>query len=63
MQYKTDAGYFGVYLKSEEASTESILANQTEAGFGSSYQAKDGTYALTINADGRWQIKIIQVSP
>jgi hypothetical protein len=61
--YPTDAIYFIVVLNAEDGSLVDGLANQTEAGSGSSYQAKGGTFTLSINAAGRWHIKIVQVEP
>lgn len=35
-----------------------MLANQSPAGEGSSYQAKPGKYALTVNAIGDWKVVV-----
>lgn len=35
-----------------------MLANQSPAGDGSSYQAKPGKFALTVNAIGDWEVVV-----
>jgi hypothetical protein len=56
------SGFFQAFLKRAGGDDE-IVANQVEAGSGSSYVADGGDYSLTVNAMERWTAKAVAVRP
>ena len=64
MQWDTKAEdfmMFQVYLYDGDGNLVGVVANQTKPGKGSFYNPKKGTFYLSINAIGDWEIKIVAV--
>jgi len=52
---------FSITLHDEDGNYVDLAANQTKPGKGSYYSPKKGTFYLSINAIGDWEIKIVAV--
>ena len=63
IQWDAKGDIFQLFLYKADGSMVGLPANQQGSGKGSSYQAKAGKYYLQVNAIGKWNIKIVQVSP
>lgn len=62
IQWDARGSIFQVFLHSGDGEMLGVPANQQGAGEGSSYQPAGGEYYLQVNAIGRWEIDIVQVS-
>ncbi|MDR9367238.1 MAG: hypothetical protein RI575_18025 [Balneolaceae bacterium] len=62
IQWNASGDIFQLYLYSKDGDLIGVPANQQGAGNGSSYQAKSGSYYLQVNALGKWEIEIVQLS-
>ncbi|HHY47385.1 MAG TPA: hypothetical protein GX506_08835 [Firmicutes bacterium] len=60
IQWDAQGDIFQIYVYTGTGQLVDVAANQMEAGKGSSYQPKGGTYYLKVNAIGGWEIAIIQ---
>jgi hypothetical protein len=54
----TDYPLFQIYLYSGSGDLVDVAANQMQAGKGSSYVPRGGTYYLQVNALGSWAIRV-----
>lgn len=50
-----------ILVEQEGKKAFDLASNQGKVGKGSAYRPKGGTYYLSINAAGDWEIKIVQV--
>ena len=61
IQWDAKGSIFQIYLHGQSGDLIGVPANQQGAGKGSSYQAKAGIYFLTVNAMGKWSLKIVKI--
>lgn len=61
MQWKSEGGVFGIYLKDGEGKMLAVPASQTGPGSGSAYQPTGGEFILQVIATGPWTIKAVKV--
>ena len=61
IQWNADGQIFQLYLYDSSGNLIDVAANQMEAGKGSYYSPKTGSFYLQVNAMGDWQLKIVNV--
>lgn len=62
IQWDANGQIFQVYLYDGNGNLVDVAANQMEAGKGSYYSPKTGSFYLQVNAMGDWKIKIVKVN-
>ena len=60
VQWSSD-DFIQIFLEKAEGGSGDILANQIEAGSGSSYQPQGGSYYLQISGMGTWHVKVVAI--
>lgn len=61
MQWKSEGGVFGIYLKDGEGNMLAVPASQSGPGSGSAYQPAGGEFILQIIATDPWTVKVVKV--
>ncbi|OEG62201.1 MAG: hypothetical protein BHK79_02850 [Halanaerobium sp. MDAL1] len=61
IQWDAEGQIFQLYLYDSSGNLIDVAANQMEAGKGSYYSPKTGSFYLQVNAMGDWQLKIVNV--
>lgn len=62
IQWNAKGQIFQVYLYDGNDNLVDVAANQIEAGEGSYYSPKTGSFYLQVNAMGDWKVKIVKVN-
>lgn len=61
IQWDANGQIFQVYLYDGNGNLVDVAANQMEAGKGSYYSPKTGSFYLQVNAMGDWKVEIVKV--
>ena len=61
IQWNAKGQIFQLYLYDSSGNLIDVAANQMEAGEGSYYSPKTGSFYLQVNAMGDWQLKIVNM--
>lgn len=61
IQWDAKGDIFQIYLFDKDGNMLNLVANQQGSGKGSFYSPKKGTFYISTNAMGTWEIKIVVV--
>lgn len=61
IQWDADGDFFSIYVYSSNGDLIGVAANQSGPGAGDSFQPKKGKYYLTVNAMGKWRMKVVEI--
>jgi len=61
IQWDAKGDIFQIYLFDKDGNMLNVVANQQGSGEGSFYSPKKGTFYISTNAMGTWEIKIVVV--